>query len=358
MPDFTLPPLPPDVDLESPAVLKHAVKASRALAELKGISKTIPNQSILIDTLPLLEAKDSSEIENIITTHDEIYKQELFRQTIESAAAKEVSNYGQALREGYFSVKEKGLLTNNQLLEIHALIEENRAGFRKLPGTELKNQTSGETVYTPPQDHQAIVQLMTNLERVINEPEAWPVDPLIKMTVIHYQFESIHPFYDGNGRVGRILNILYLVKEGLLDMPVLYLSRYVIKNKGGYYRGLQRVRTHQEWEEWVLYLLKGVEETALFTSQLVSGIQSLMHQTKTRIRSELGSLYSQDLLNNLFRHPYTKIDYLAEELGKSRQTASKYLDQLVQHGFLLKVTKGKHNYYINEPLFELFARAE
>lgn len=358
MTDFILQELPPPFELETKAILRQAVKASRALAELKGISKTIPNQSILISTLPLLEAKDSSEIENIITTHDEVYKQELFRQEIENPAAKEVSNYGEAMRSGYEKVKQTGLLTNKQILQIQEILEKNHAGFRKVPGTELKNQNTGETVYVPPQNPADIIRLMNNLEKVVNDPDFWLIDPLIKMSVLHYQFESIHPFYDGNGRTGRILNILFLVKEGLLDLPILYLSRYIIKNKSDYYSLLQRVRTEQAWEEWVLYLLSGVEETALFTSQLITQIRELMQNYKQRIRSDLSAIYSQDLLNNLFRHPYTKIEYLATELNKTRQTAAKYLDQLVEKGFLRKQQIWRQNYYINDPLFNLFLRAK
>jgi len=357
MDNFILNPLPPARNLETPTILKQVVRASRALAELKGISKTIPNESILLSTLPLLEAKDSSEIENIITTHDEIYKQELFRQNIQSPAAKEVSNYNEALSQGYREVVETGLLTNKLILTIQAILEKNTAGFRKLPGTELKNQRSGETVYVPPQNSEDIVRLMSNLEKIINKPDCWDIDPLIKMAVIHYQFESIHPFYDGNGRTGRILNILYLVKEGLLDLPVLYLSRFIIKNKGDYYSLLQKLRAEESWEEWVLYLLTGVEETARFTSQLVTEIKMLMQEYKHRIRKDLGAIYSQDLLNNLFRHPYTKIEYLATELNKTRQTATKYLDKLVDHGFLQKQRIWRQNYYINIPLFELFLKA-
>lgn len=357
MRECPVPELPPDVDLETKAVLKQAVKSSRALAELKGISKTIPNQSILISTLPLLEAKDSSEIENIITTHDEIYKQELFRNNMQSPAAKEVSNYNDALQTGYGKVKETGLLTNNQILEIQSLLERNKTGFRKMPGTELKNQATGTTIYTPPQNPDDIIRLMANLEKVINDKTFWDIDPLVKMAAIHYQFESIHPFYDGNGRTGRILNILYMVKEGLLELPVLYLSRYIIKNKKEYYTLLQKVRTDKAWEDWILYILGGVEETALFTSQLVTGIRDLMQDYKRRIRSNLGAIYSQDLLNNLFRHPYTKIDYLAKELNRSRQTASKYLDQLVESGLLRKQQIWRQNYYINDALFELFLKS-
>ncbi len=237
-------------------------------------------------------------------------------------------------------------------------MERNRAGFRKLPGTELKNEASGETVYTPPQNPDDIISLMTNLEKIINEPTFWNIDPLIKMVVIHYQFESIHPFYDGNGRTGRILNILYLVKEGLLDLQVLYLSSYIIKNKSNYYKFLQNVRDNEDWESWLLYLLKGVEETALFTSGLVADIRNLMQDYKNRIRKELPNIYSQDLLNNLFRYPYTKIEYMAKELNKSRPTATKRLDCLVEHGFLTKHQIWRQNYYINEPLYKLLFNAK
>jgi Fic family protein len=355
--DFLVKTLPPEHDLETKAVLKQAVRAGRALAELKGISKTIPNEAILINTLPLLEAKNSSEIENIVTTQDDLFKEELFRNEVKNAAAKEVSNYGKALIQGYKSIKETGLLTNNQILTIQGIIEQNRAGFRKLPGTELKDNF-GKTIYIPPQNPNDIINLMNNLEKVINEQTFFDVDPLIKMAVIHYQFESIHPFYDGNGRTGRILNILYLVKEGLLDLPVLYLSRYIIKNKTDYYRFLQNVRTSEAWEDWLMFLLKGVEETAVFTTKLIIDIRNLMQDYKQRIRSELGNIYSQDLLNSLFRHPYTRIDYLSKDINKSRQTTSRYLDILVNHGFLRKEKFWKQNVYINDGLVKLFLNAE
>ncbi|MBP6739411.1 MAG: Fic family protein, partial [Leptospiraceae bacterium] len=231
MKNYILPELPPQTDIETKAVLRQTANAHRYLAELKGISKTIPNQAILINTLPLLEAKDSSAIENIITTHDELYRESLFDDFISNPSAKEVQNYSQALRNGYEKIKTTGIFTNNQILEIQANIENNNAGLRKLPGTNLKNDLTGETVYIPPQHHEDIVRLMNNLEQYINNDSTSLVDPLIKMAVIHYQFESIHPFYDGNGRTGRIINILYLVYKGLLDIPVLYLSKYIIRKK-------------------------------------------------------------------------------------------------------------------------------
>jgi len=354
MADFTLPELPPKVEIETKAVLKQAAQSHRYLAELKGVAKTIPNQGILINTLPLLEAKDSSAIENIITTHDELYKEDLFENFIESSAAKEVQNYAYAIRNGYESVVKRKMFTNNQILDIQALIESNRAGFRKLPGTELVNDRTGKTVYVPPQNNDDIVRLMSNLEKVINEESFFPVDPLVKMAVIHYQFESIHPFYDGNGRTGRIINILYMILQNLLDIPVLYLSRYIIKTKDEYYRLLQSVRDTGDWEEWILYMLLGVEVTAKDTIVLIEAIRSLMVMYKNIIRDKHPKIYSQDLLNNLFKHPYTKIDFLEKDLNISRQTAAKYLDELSESGLLKKEKIGRHNFYINDPLFKVF----
>ncbi|MBF0470042.1 MAG: Fic family protein [Gammaproteobacteria bacterium] len=339
MSGFHLHPLPP----ETRKVLRQLAASHRYLAELKGMAATIPNESILISTLTLQEAKDSSEIENIITTHDELYKGTLFQEFIGNPAAKEVNSYATALQIGFEQVRKDRLITVNRLLSIHQELENNDAGLRKLPGTELKNDRTGELVYTPPQDHQQIVQLMTNLERFINDESMLDADPLVKMAVIHYQFESIHPFYDGNGRAGRILNILYLVAQGLLDLPVLYLSRYIITHKAEYYRLLQAVRDESAWEEWLLYMLKGVEITAIQTIALIGEIKRLMQAYKRRIRSELPKIYSQDLLNNLFRHPYTKIEFMQRDLRVSRLTATKYLDQLVDKGLIEKYKFGRSN---------------
>ncbi len=352
---FKLKKLPPDIDIETKAVLKQLSQSHRFLAELKGISKTIPNQSILIATIPLLEAKDSSAIENIITTHDELYKESLFKEMVKNPATKEVQNYVTALRLGYERILSQKLFTNNIILEIQSVIVKNNAGFRKLPGTELKNDATGETVYVPPQSYDEIIDLMANLERVINNDVFYSVDPLIKMPIIHYQFESIHPFYDGNGRTGRIVNVLYLVYKGLLDIPVLYLSRYIIQNKSDYYKLLQKVRIDNAWEEWVLFMLKGVEETSKETIEIIQAIKLLMQNYKTRIRKQF-KFYSQDLLNNLFKHPYTKIEFLMNDLKITRQSASKYLDQLAESGFLDLVKIGKFKYYLNRPLFELFSQ--
>lgn len=346
--------LPPDADLETKAVLKKLPAAHRRLAELKGISSTIPNETILINTLTLQEAKDSSAIENIITTHDEIYKALLFEDLFLNASAKEVNSYAEALKNGFQMIRKQKILKSSHILEIQRILEQNDAGYRKLPGTSLVNDATGETVYTPPQDYDSVVELMDNLISFMNDTELFPTDPLIKMAVIHHQFESIHPFYDGNGRTGRIINILYLVLNELLDLPILYLSRYIIRHKSDYYRLLQKVRDTGDWEEWILYMLDGVEQTAKETILLIGNIKTLMQDYKIRIRKEFPKMYSQDLLNNLFRHPYTKIEFLMDELMVSRLTATRYIGLLVEKGFLEKQKIGRSNFYINTPLYQLF----
>lgn len=355
--NYTIPLLPLSVELETRRVLKKLVRAHSALAELKGVTGIVPNQSILISTLSLQEAKDSSAIENIITTHDELYKSDLFAKQFSSSAAKEVYNYATALINGYLQVKKSGLLTNNDILTMQAAIVENTAGFRKLPGTELKNEQTGATVYQPPQDGIKIVKLMDNLEQFINNNTLSDADPLIKMAVIHHQFESIHPFYDGNGRTGRIINVLYLVKEGLLDTPVLYLSRYINQNKGEYYRLLQAVRESQAWEEWILYMLEAIIQTSHETIRLIQGIRDLMQYYKHKIRDELPKVYSQDLINIIFNHPYTKIAFIEKELSTTRITATRYLNELTRIGLMHKISLGRDSYYINSYLFQLLSNA-
>jgi Fic family protein len=352
-----LPLLPLDIDLESKVVLKKLALAHRALAELKGVAATMPNESILINTLALQEAKDSSEIENIITTQDELFQSDAASKNFVTLAAKEVHVYADALRYGFEQVREQGLLTNNHILMMQSIIEENSAGFRKLPGTALKNDATGEVIYSPPQEPQEIIDLMTNLEKFMNDDELCDWDSLTKMAVIHHQFESIHPFYDANGRTGRIINILYLVQQGLLKIPVLYLSRYINQNKSDYYRLLQAVRTEGAWEEWVLFILDGVEETSRQTIVLIEEIRLLMKVTKQKMRAELPKIYSQDLLNNSFRHPYTKIEFVAQELRCTRQTASKYLDELVNIGLLAKLQIARENFYLNIQLYDLLLNA-
>lgn len=347
--------LPIARDVENKTILKKTAKAHQALAELKGVANSIPNESILINTLSLQEAKDSSAIENIVTTHDELFQSDVFTQQFKSIAAKEVFNYARALQSGFRMVKENGLLINSYILEIQAELEENNAGFRKVPGTSLKNDKTGEVVYTPPQHQDEIIDLMKNLEEFINNPDLSDLDPLVKMAIIHHQFESIHPFYDGNGRTGRIINILYLVKEDLLKIPILYLSRYINVNKADYYRLLQEVRDNDNWEDWILFMLEGVEQTSRQTIVLIEGIKKEMAVFKNKMRTDLTKIYSQDLLNNLFRHPYTKIEFVMKELNVSRITATRYLDELVRIGLLEKLKMGRDNYYINGTLLHLLA---
>lgn len=358
MQEYILPQLPPQYDVETKAILKKTTSAHRFLAELKGISGTIPNQGILINTLSLQEAKDSSAIENIITTNDDLFKEGLFPEFASSAAAKEVRNYSSALKTGFDIVRQNKLLTGNHIQQIQAQLESNQAGFRKLPGTELKNRETNEVIYIPPQNHEQILNLITNLEKFINDDSMFDVDPLVKMAIIHYQFESIHPFYDGNGRTGRIINVLYLVLKGLLNIPVLYLSRYIIRNKVDYYRLLQKVREENAWEEWVLFMLQGIEDTSQQTIAIINAIKIAFMDFKHRIRKDFKKIYSQDLINNLFSHPYTKIDFLQRDLGVTRLTATKYLESLAEAGFLKKEKLGRSNFYINTALFNILSAVE
>lgn len=345
--------LPLKEDIESKKVLKRLSKAHAALAELKGIAQSIPNQNILINTLAIQEAKDSSEIENIITTHDELYKSDL--NLVNSIASKEVQNYIEALKHGFSLIKKNNLITNNIIIEIQGKIEKNNAGFRKVPGTALKNAVTGETIYTPPQDHQEILDLMDNLEQFINDNAISDLDPIVKMAVIHFQFESIHPFYDGNGRTGRIINILYLIKEGLLELPILYLSNYIIKHKEQYYFHLQNVRINNTWEDWLIYIIDAVETISRNTINLIRNIKRLHEETEELLKASY-KFYNYDLLNNLFKHPYTKIELVVNDLKVSRLTAANYLNRLSDDGILIKEKLGKSNYYINHQLFELLKK--
>ena len=261
------------------------------------------------------------------------------------------------LKRGFHLLHEKdGLITNNCLVDMYRELKNRSDGFRTTPGTTLKDEATGETVYVPPQDHREIVRHMNTLEKFINEDVGKEsLDPIVKMAIIHHQFESIHPFPDGNGRIGRILNVLFLTKCGLLNIPILYLSRSIIQQKSEYYARLQAVRDDDDWEGWILFAIKAVTETSKTTLYLVEGIRELMTEYKQIIRAELEKIYSQDLLNNLFRHPYTRIEYVETELGVSRQTAAKYLGQLVDANLLHKYKAGNNNYYINVPLSELLS---
>ena len=359
---YSIPSLPLPYDLETKEVLKQLNRANRKLAELKGVAQTIPNERILISSLTLQEAKDSSEVENIVTTQDDLYRAGLdpSHQFI-NAATKEVLFYREAINEGFRMVRNKDILTLNDIKHVQEILEQNTAGFRTTPGTQLKRENDGAVIYTPPQDGMTIIRYMSNLEQFINDDHLSQLDPLIKMAIIHHQFESIHPFYDGNGRTGRIINILYLVITGLLDLPILYLSRYITHNKGEYYRLIQAIRDKNtdnaaEWEAWILFMLKGVEVTAADTISLVKNIGRLMAEYKNVIRPDFGSKYNHELLNGLFYHPYTKIDHVVANMQVSRQTASKYLDRIVALGLLKKEKMGKENYYINTRLMNLFIK--
>ena len=345
--------LPLTQPIETKKTLKKAISANRALAKLNGVAKIIPNQNILINSLVLQEAKDSSEIENIITTHDELFRANLDIADI-SNEAKEVQHYRQALLKGFELVKNNELLLKKYIVEIQQELEQNDAGVRKQSGTVLKNAKTGEVVFTPPQDYETIQNLLDNLENYINDENE--IDPLINMAIIHYQFESIHPFYDGNGRTGRIVNILYLILKDLLDIPILYLSSYIIETKSDYYRLLQEVRTKDNLEEWILYILDGIEQTALETIKLINDINLLMNETKEKIKTKLPKIYSKDLVEVLFIHPYTKIKFLVDGLNITRQTASKYLLKLENIGLLKTVHIKNSKFFINSDLFNILKK--
>jgi Fic family protein len=366
--DSALSPLQPLTRLdpaifESAAILKKTATAGRKLAELKGLAASIPNQAILINALVLQEAKDSSAIENIVTTHDELFRSAAASETgtpeqPSYPAAKEVRDYVRALRTGHSLARESGLLTSNHMIAIQATLEHTNAGFRRLPGTTLKDG-AGRVVYTPPQRADDIVSLMSDLERFINDDTSFDADPLIKMAIVHHQFESIHPFYDGNGRTGRIVNVLYLMNKGLLDIPVLYLSSYLVSRKPDYYRLLQAVRAQNDapeiWQEWVTYMLSAVETTSEHTIRTITDIKQALLDYKHQIRTRF-KFYSQDLINNLFMHPYTKIEFVQKDLNVSRLTATKYLDALADAELLRKVKVGRTNYYINVALNAILTR--
>lgn len=349
--NYPIPTLPLKNIIETPRILKKAIAANKVIAELKGVAQTIPKQSILINTLALQESKDSSEIENIVTTHDELFKYDKQYQNF-SPATKEVHRYNDALFHGFKTLKTKPL-TNNLLIELARIITDRESGFRNLPGTVLKNG-QGEVIYTPPQNFMEISEHMKNLENFINDRGISDFDPLVKMAIIHHQFESIHPFFDGNGRTGRILNILYLISEGILDIPILYLSRYITQNKADYYKLLQKVRGEQAWEEWILYMLNALESTARQTILTIESIKSMMAEYKKILREKEPKLYSHELMNTIFSHPYTKIEFLTSNVKVSRLTASKYLKKMVNME-LLELKKNKNtNYYINTKLVALF----
>lgn len=346
---------PPEKVAQSDTLNRQIVMAHRRLAELKGVAPLLPNQDILLNTLALQEAKDSSAIENIITSHDELFKQELDIPQFNNAAAKEVGRYSEALKLGFSRIETKGELSLEDLVAIQAVlvIGEPAPGIRTRPGTIVGNSATRKVIYTPPQDYDQIVELLERLLNFFNEAVDEGLDPLVRMALIHYQFEKIHPFYDGNGRTGRILNLLYLVQHGLLDLPVLYLSRYIIREKNAYLTQLRTDPLDDNWEAWLAFMLRGVELTSMETIETIHQLRDLMAETQEKIKMQLPKIYSLDLLNTLFKHPYTKIDFVIRDVGVKRVTAGSYLDALAEAGFLEKQKIWRSNYYINVPLFKL-----
>ncbi len=341
-----------DLDLKSPKILEVLNKASRSLAELKGIANSIPNQNILINAITINEAKDSSAIENIVTTHDSIYKV-LTKSEFKEETAKEVVDYRSAIWHGYEIIKDKEFISTNIIVELQSIIEHNNAGIRKSAGTSLINSKTNEIIYTPPQTEKEIRDLLKNLENYINNRED-EIDPLIKMAIIHYQFEKIHPFYDGNGRVGRIINVLYLVLTGLLDSPILYLSNYINNNKTEYYRLLNTF--DYNYEDWIIYILNGIKESSDKTIQLIKVMQIMIDSYKEEFMVKLPKIYSDGLLDSLFYEVYTKISYIEERCGVTRQTAALYLNELVRCGLLEYEKVGRESIYKNTRLIELLSR--
>ena len=348
--DTILPLLPFDSDkIETRVVLRKEADARQALAELKGFAPIIPNQNILINAITLREAKESSAIENIITTQEELYKDLTINSKTLDPATKEVLNYRGAIYKGYDTVKKQQLVKLSDIVKIQEIIAENNAGIRRLPGTSLVNDATGKVVYTPPQDYHEILNLLDNFFRYFNSAD----NSLYKMALLHYQFECIHPFYDGNGRVGRILNILYLLLNNYLDTPVLYLSSYIIKNKNDYYTLLQETRERKNYEPWILYILNGIEETSKQTLTKIRKIKELLELTLDNAKKNCPKIYSKELIEIIFENPYSKIDFLVKKMGINRKTASKYLKELEEKKFLLCFPVGKEVLYINTSLMEV-----
>ncbi len=342
-----------NIDLKTKKILEQLTISSRALAELKGYANTIPNMHILINAVTINEAKDSSAIENIVTTHDDIYKV-LTESGYKEENAKEVVDYRNAIWSGFEQIKKEGYINTNTIIKIQSIIEHNNAGIRKLPGTELKNSITGETIYTPPQNEKDIRNYLKNLEDFINNKKD-NIDPLIKVCLIHYQFESIHPFYDGNGRTGRILNILYLVLNQLIDSPILYLSKYINKTKQEYYRLFTDIRENNNFEDWILYILKGIEITSKETIELIEKIQNEIKNYEEEFKNKLPKIYSKELLESLFYEVYTKISYIEKACGVTRLTATSYLNQLEGIGLLESEKIGREKIFKNIRLINLLS---
>ncbi len=347
-----LPPLPPRDDLETKTVLKACIAARAALAELRVSGQLIPNQSVLINSIPLLEAQASSEIENIVTTTDRLFRFANEAGNQADPATKEALRYRTALNEGYLSLRDRPVSTSTAVT-VCRTIKGIALDIRSTPGTALMNETTGAVIYTPPEGQDLLRDKLANWERYIHEAEE--IDPLVRLAVMHYQFEAIHPFTDGNGRTGRVLNLLYLVDKGLLDIPVLYLSRYIIGNKRAYYDRLLSVTTHGAWEDWILYMLEAVRETAEWSTMRIRAIRDLLDHTAARMRRNLPKIYSRELAEVIFVNPYCRIGDLVEAGIAKRQAASVYLKALVDDGLLQEMKAGRENLYINPALLTLLS---
>ncbi|HQS23186.1 MAG TPA: Fic/DOC family N-terminal domain-containing protein [Sediminibacterium sp.] len=348
-----LPNLPPADFVESPEILRHLAKAARHLGELNGLCASLLDPQILINTIILQESKESSAIENIVTTQDELYKAAAEDDT-SNLGAKEVLSYKEALYVGLKRMRDqKNLLLTNTMVEIVQTIKQNDAGIRNVPGTALKNAINGEIVYTPPCCEDVLREKLSALEQFINDPELSALDPLIKMAFIHYQFEAIHPFADGNGRTGRILNALYLVQQDLLIQPVLYLSSYIVKHKADYYQLLKSVTEKENWNDWIMYMLTALIETTQLTTKKIKAMLSLKSDFETNMKLVLGSSFSYELLQLMFTLPYLKIDLLVNKEIAHRQTASTWLKKLTDADILRPQKMGRTTYYINYRLMEI-----
>lgn len=346
-----LPLLPPKAEIESKAILRKAISANRALVTMASYCRQLPNESIFYSTLFLKEAKESSEIENIVTTNDDLYQAFTASQQIINPNTREVLHYVDALWNGISSIKETGVLTTRSFVKIVNTIKENNEGVRKNPGVRIGNKETKEIVYTPPEGEDIILQKLKNLEEYINTKDG--TDPLIKMAVIHYQFEAVHPFSDGNGRTGRIINILYLVLNDLLEHPMLFLSKYIIDNKAEYYKRLREVTENNRWEEWILYMLNGIEETSFYMQKKIIDIVDLMYETKRKIKANNSKIYSKDLIEVIFAQPYCKIRFLEDAGIAKRLTATKYLNELEKMGIMKSIKIGKERLYINIEFYKL-----
>jgi Fic family protein len=356
IPNNDLPLLPPDAKIETPEILKQLATASRHLGELNGLCATLTDPILLINTIALQESKDSSEIENIVTTQDELYQATMESENATSAA-KEVLRYREALYRGLeIMTRRKNILSVNTMIEIVQVIKQNNAGIRETPGTALKNAITGEIIYTPPEGKPVIQEKLANLEHFINDDEFSTLDPLVKMAVIHYQFEAIHPFIDGNGRTGRILNGLYLVQQNLLPQPILYLSSYIVKNKSLYYQLLRGVTEKNNWHDWIMYNLTAVIETAQLTTGKIRQVLSLKEKMEMELKDVLGSSYKHELLQLMFELPYLKIEIIEKKGMAHRQTASTWLKKLAGAGIVSEQKKGKTLYFTNHRLITILAK--